>query len=138
MKTLLASLLCYLAATCALASALVGGVAWLIRVDASGGAPAREVPIPPRIAESIDRKKAFVPPQLPQAPSAPANPMQQANVALTQPSTARPVIRELTSSSPQRKTGPRTRKQSPAREGKEMVAPSYQQVPDRRENLSGL
>jgi hypothetical protein len=138
MKTLLAALLCYLAATSALAGALLGGIAWLARVDATAGVATRAVPIPPRIADSIERKKAYVPPQPPQAPSAAANPMQQANVALTQPTTMRPVIRELWPPSPQRKTGPRTRKQVPARETKDATAPSYPEVRDRRENFSGL
>ena len=138
MKKFLAALLRYLAVTCALACALLGGIAWLVRVDATEGAPTRDVPIPPRIADSIERKKTFVPPPPPEAPPAPAIPMHQANVALTRPNTARPVIRELKSPSPPRKATARAKKQAPVPETKVTVAPSYPEIPGRPENLSGL
>jgi len=117
MKKLIAALVCYLAVTSALAGGLLGGVLWLIRAEA-GSAPVRVAAIPPRIAESIERKKSMQPPETPQAAPAPPKPMHQASVALGQP--AKWVIRELTPSAKKRK--------APA------TAPSYAATAARNDN----
>ena len=83
------AMLGYLAAAAALAGGLTGGVVLLARPgDAqSAAAPRRAAPIPPRIADSIERRKPI--PQPPAAPLAVAKQvevgpiMQDANVALT-------------------------------------------------------
>ena len=83
------AMLGYLAAAAALAGGLAGGVVLLTRPgDArSAAAPQRVAPIPPRIADSIERRKPI--PQPPAAPLAVAKQievgpiMQHANVALT-------------------------------------------------------
>ena len=82
------AMLGYLAAAAALAAGLAGGVVLLARPgDAqSAAAPQRVAPIPPRIADSIERRKPI--PQPPAAPIAVAKQvevgpiMQDANVAL--------------------------------------------------------
>jgi len=94
MKGLIIALLCYLAATSALAGGLLGGGFWLIGTETTGSAPARVAPIPQRIADSIERKKAVVPPQEPAASPPATRPMQEANAALRPP--AKWTIRELT------------------------------------------
>ena len=94
------AMLGYLAAAAALAGGLAGGVALLARPgDAqSAAAPQRAAPIPPRIADSIERKKPF--PQPPAAPLAVAKQvgvgptMQEANVALTRTLPMKSVHRE--------------------------------------------
>jgi hypothetical protein len=138
MKKLIAILLCYLAATSVLASALLGGVFWLIRTDPTESAPARVAAIPPRIADSIERRKMVLPAPEPQVPPAPVRPMQEANVALKQPPpAARWVIRELT---PSRPNGRRARSlgQPPVRASAEAIAPAYAVTTGRDENPSGL
>jgi hypothetical protein len=134
MKKLAALLLCYLAATSVLASALLGSVFWLIRTDPSAGAPARVVAIPPRIADSIERKKMSVPAPALQAAPAPVRPMQEANAALKQPPAARWVIRELT---PARSKG-RQANQRPVRPPAQTATPTYAVTTGRDDNPSGL
>jgi hypothetical protein len=70
----------YLAAIGALAAGLAGGVVLLARPgDAqSAAAPQRGAPIPPRIADSIERKKP-----IPQPPAAPIAVAKQVEVGLT-------------------------------------------------------
>lgn len=89
MKTLL-TLLGYLAGTAALAGSLMGGVFWLIQPDPSLLREAKAAPVPPRIAESIERKKT------PEPVVEPVKvPLVEASVALTMPSVAKIRIREL-------------------------------------------
>jgi hypothetical protein len=134
MKKLFALLLCYLAATSVLASALLGSLFWLIRTDPTESAPARVVPVPPRIADSIERRKMVLPPPETPAPPASARPMQEANVALKQPPAARWVIRELTSARPKKRGAERSTARLPA----QVSAPSYAVPTGRDENSSGL
>jgi hypothetical protein len=134
MKKLFAILLCYLAATSVLASVLLGSLFWLIRTDPTESAPARAAPIPPRIADSIERRKMALPPPETPAPPAPARPMQAANVALKQPPAARWVIRELT---PARPKGRRA-KQPTVRAPAQASAPGYAVPTGRDDNPSGL
>ena len=94
------AMLSYLAAAAALATGLAGGVALLARPgDArSAAAPQRVAPIPPRIADSIERKKPI--PQPPAAPPAVAKQievgptMHESNVALSR-TPMKFVVREL-------------------------------------------
>jgi hypothetical protein len=96
MTKLIATLVGYLAVTSVLAGGLLGGVFWLTRTEGAESATVRVAPLPPRIAESIERKKAVTPPQAPPVASVPSRPMQEANVSLSQPTSAKWVIRELT------------------------------------------
>jgi hypothetical protein len=134
MKALIVTLVCYLAATSALASALAGGIVWLVRTDATESAPARVTATPPRIADSIERKKP-VPPQVPETAQARSRPMQQANVALSQP-TPKWVIRELRP--PPMRSKARLKKSPPAGAPVNPVTPSYAATTTRDENPSGL
>ena len=94
------AMLGYLAAAAALAGGLTGGVVLLARPgDAqSAAAPQRVAPIPPRIADSIERRKPI--PQPPAAPLAVAKQvevgptMQEAKVALSR-TPMKFVVREL-------------------------------------------
>jgi hypothetical protein len=94
------AMLSYLAAAAALAGGLAGGVVLLARPgDAQSAAAAQRVaPIPPRIADSIERKKPI--PQPPAAPLAVAKQvevgpmMQDANVAISR-TPMKFVVREL-------------------------------------------
>ena len=88
--TLALRLCLYVAVTAGLFGSLAGGVWWLVTPDPSVkllAVEARAAPIPPRIAESIERRVS-VPVQEPQPVHAapPPPPMQEANVALTAPS----------------------------------------------------
>ena len=116
-----------------LASVLLGSVFWLIRTHPTESAPARVAAIPPRIADSIERRKMAVPAPEPPAAPAPAKPMQEANVALKQPP-ARWVIRELTPS-PTKARKARSLKQPPSAQAS---APTYAVPTGRDENPSGL
>lgn len=59
---LLALLVSYLGIAAALFGGVVAGVIWLVKPDPNAPAPApRVAPIAPRIAESIERKKAATP-----------------------------------------------------------------------------
>jgi hypothetical protein len=95
MKKLIEALVCYLAAASALGGSLVSGMVWLTRADGAVSAPVHVARIPPRIADSIERKKAFVPPQAVQAPSVLAKPMRESNVSLSQPVATKWSIRQL-------------------------------------------
>jgi len=94
------AMLGYLAAAAALAGGLTGGVVLLARPgDAqSAAAPRRAAPIPPRIADSIERRKPI--PQPPAAPIAVAKQdevrptMHESNVALNR-TPVKFVVREL-------------------------------------------
>jgi hypothetical protein len=56
----LAILLGYVASIAALAGPLIGGVFWLLQSDPSLTREAKAAPIPQRIAESIERRKAAI------------------------------------------------------------------------------
>jgi hypothetical protein len=60
MRTILAMLF-YLGGAAALAAGLGASASWLTRADATAASPQRTPIIPPRIAESIERKKAVLP-----------------------------------------------------------------------------
>ena len=84
--TLALRLVLYVAVTAGMFGSLAGGVWWLVTPDPLLQRPteAKAAPIPPRIAESIERRVP-VPVQEPQpvrvAP--PSTPLQEANVSLT-------------------------------------------------------
>jgi len=86
---LLGTLAAYLAVTATLFGGLVGGVLWLVRSDPTVAHAQRSGPIPPRIAESIERKTAPPPQQFVRQPVAVKEPepvkpvMYEAQVALT-------------------------------------------------------
>src|SRR6185295_19812457 len=84
--TLALRLVLYVAVTAGMFGSLAGGISWLLTPDPTLHQPleAKVAPIPPRIAESIERQ-APVPVQEPVrvAPSAP--PMQEATVSLPVP-----------------------------------------------------
>jgi|GEM_PF-6406248 len=81
---LLGIIAAYIGASAALFGGLIGGVLWLIKADPTVAQEQRTAPIPPRIAESIERKSAqFAQPAV--VEPAPVKPvMQEAPVALTQ------------------------------------------------------
>ena len=64
-----------------LVGALMIGVFWLVQPGSSGTREAKAAPIPPRIADSIERKKAIVPVVEPVQIRVP---LQEANVSLSQ------------------------------------------------------
>jgi hypothetical protein len=95
---LLGILIAYVAVSAGLFGALSGGVFWLLQADPTAAREQRAAPIPPRIAESIERKSAPIA-QVAVMEPAPVKPiMQEAPVALTQPP-RRVQIRELASPS---------------------------------------
>jgi len=137
MKKLVAALVCYLAAASALAGSLVGGMVWLTSADGAESAPVHVAPIPPRIADSIERKNAFVPPQAPQAPSGPAKLMQESNVSLS-PVAAKWSIRELSPPPAQKR---KVRNRAPVRASADVAeAARFNAMPAamRGDNFSGL
>jgi hypothetical protein len=69
----------------------VGGALWLVRPDPAASREVRPAPIPPRIAESIERQKPFPPQET--APE-PVKVMTEANVSLVPAQVHLPVIRE--------------------------------------------
>jgi hypothetical protein len=88
----LAILLGYVASIAALAGPLIGGVLWLLQPDLSLTREVKAAPIPRRIAESIERKKAPIAAAEPVPVKAP---MLEANVALTTQLVPTFKIREL-------------------------------------------
>ena len=95
MKTV-GTLLGYVARAAALVAVLMSGVLWLVRPDPSLTREAKAAPISPRIAESIERKKAPEPTPAPVAEPPKVQPMlQEANVSLTSQSAPKFKIREL-------------------------------------------
>lgn len=95
MKRSLAILLAYVVVSAGLIGGLLSGVLWLVQPGPTVAQEPRAAPIPPRIAESIERKLA--PPPAPVAvkepePVKPA--MQEAQVSLTS-ATPRVQIRDL-------------------------------------------
>jgi hypothetical protein len=76
----LAKPIAYVAVTGGVLIGLAGGVTWLVQPDPGHKAEARAAVIPPRIADSIERKKQ---PVRPVESETPKPVMQEANVALT-------------------------------------------------------
>ena len=70
----LARLLTYTAVVCVLAGGLFGGTLWLLQPDATMTRKARAAPIPPRIADSIERRNPMPVPVTAPAPE-PAKPV---------------------------------------------------------------
>jgi hypothetical protein len=135
MRKLIATLFGYLAVVSLLAGGVLGGVVWLIRTDGAESATVRAAPLPPRIADSIERKKALVPPQPPPVAALPYRPLQEANAALSQP--PRSFIREL--------APPRAKPQVRSRDRAPLQAPAHAAAPPaavpitvRSDNFSGL
>lgn len=138
MKKLIAALVGYLAVTSVLAGGLLGGVLWLTSTNGADGATPRVAPIPPRIADSIERKKAAVPAQAPAAAPMPVKPLQEASVALRRPMAAKWSIREI---SPLRakKREVRSTDWAAVRVPDDAAVPSNRVTPnERRDNFSGL
>jgi hypothetical protein len=96
----LAILFGYVVSTAALAAALIGGTFWLVQADPSLTPEAKAAPIPPRIAESIERKKVPIAAAEPVPVKAP---MLEANVALTTQPAPKITIRELSLLPPAKK-----------------------------------
>jgi hypothetical protein len=93
MKRSLAILAAYLLVSAGLLGGLLSGVFWLVQSDPTIAREQRSVPIPPRIAESIERK-LVPPPPVVKEPEPIKQAMQEAEVAL--PQTPRKVqIRDL-------------------------------------------
>ena len=93
--TLALRLVLYVAVTAGMFGSLAGGISWLLTPDPTLHQPleAKAAPIPPRIAESIERRA----PVLVQEPepvrvAPPAPPMQEATVSLPVP----PVVERRT------------------------------------------
>ena len=104
----LARLLIYTAIVGALAGGMVGGTLWLVQPGATMTREARAAPIPPRIADSIERKRPMAVPVAAAAPE-PAKPvMQMAPVSLTHKPTFK--IRDLSPPSAQKRNKRRERK----------------------------
>ena len=83
----------YVLATAVLAGGLTCGVSWLISSDGAPVAQAKPAQLPPRIAESIERRKAMIPPIVSLPPARPV--MQEANVALRPEQGIKQVVREV-------------------------------------------
>lgn len=87
----------YVAVTVALVAALMSGVFWLVQPDPSLTQEVKASPIPPRIAESIERKRS-PPVAEPVAEPVKVQPvLQETNVSLTSQPALKVKIRELTS-----------------------------------------
>jgi len=87
------TLLSYAFAIGVLCAGLIGGVMWLVQPGAATSHEVRAAPIPPRIADSIERRKPIPVQESEPAPAKPV--MTDANVSLT-PAPVRPFkIREL-------------------------------------------
>lgn len=88
------TLLSYIFVVGILCAALIGGAMWVITPGAAVSQEARVAPIPPRLAESIERRKPLPVREADPEPAKPA--MKEAVVSLT-PAPARSYkIRELT------------------------------------------
>jgi len=96
----LAGLLAYAAVVCLLAGGVIRGTLWLVEPDPSIKWETKTAPIPPRIAESIERKKPLPVPAVTATPELVKPVMQEASASLTSQPIAK--IREL-SPPPRRK-----------------------------------
>lgn len=84
MKRSLAILAAYLLVSAGVLGGLLSGVFWLVQSEPTMAREQRPAPIPPRIAESIERKRVPPPPVV-KEPEPIKQAMQEAEVALTQP-----------------------------------------------------
>ena len=85
-------LLAYLVVTGGILFGLAGGMMWLVHPDARSKEEARAPVIPPRIADSIERKRE---PARPVEPETPKPVMREASVALTPAPQPKLAIREM-------------------------------------------
>ena len=108
---LLGILLSYTAVIGVLCAALIGGTLWLVQPGAAVSGEPRVAPIPPRIAESIERKKALPVKESEPEPVKPA--MTEANVSLAPAPVQQ--FREL-SPPPQQTRKPRRERSLPSQE----------------------
>lgn len=109
----LGKLLAYVAVTGGVFVGLVSGVMWFVQPDPRYKGEARAAVIPPRIADSIERKK---PPVRPAESEAPKPVMHEANVALTPAPQPKFNIREMRSPPPQARQRRLPRDVRPVRE----------------------
>jgi hypothetical protein len=79
----LAGLLAYAVTVCLLAAGLIGGTLWLVKPDPAVRVETRAAPIPPRIAESIERKKPLPVPVAMATPEPLKPVMHEASASLT-------------------------------------------------------
>jgi hypothetical protein len=110
---LLGILLSYTAAIGVLCAALIGGTLWLVQPGAAVSGEPRAAPIPPRIAESIERKKPLPVKESEPEPMKPA--MTEANVSLAPAPVQQFKIREL-SPPPKQARKPRRERSLPTQE----------------------
>jgi hypothetical protein len=101
---IITGLIGYAVGVAALAAGLVYGMFWLVQPGTSAASTPRVAPIPPRIAESIERKKE--PPPPPSALVPVRELMKESNVSLVPPQ--KQTIRELSANSPVRTPRQRT------------------------------
>jgi len=104
----LAALFAYTAVVCLLAGGLIWGTLWLVEPDPTIKLERQAAPIPPRIAESIERKKPLPVPAVTATPEPVKRVMQEASASLTNQPIAK--IREL---SPPPKKAKKRREQNP-------------------------
>ena len=119
----LAALFAYTAVVCLLAGGLIWGTLWLVEPDPTIKLERQAAPIPPRIAESIERKKPLPAPAVTATPEPVKPVMQEASASLTNQPIAK--IREL-SPPPQRKVKKRREQKSVVAEA--LAAPPTQSV----------
>ena len=83
--TLMAKFVSYAAIICGLPLVFAGGIHWLVAADAHAPRALESPPLPPRIADSIERKKQPLPPPSPSVPPRSAvvtAPLRQATASL--------------------------------------------------------
>jgi hypothetical protein len=117
---LIGILVSYALAIGVLFSTLVGGVMWLVQPGPAISREARAAPIPPRIADSIERRKPIPVEEHRPEPVKPA--MQEANVSLAPTPMRSTKIREL--SAPVTQTRKRRSEQAGVRETRAVSTPS--------------
>jgi hypothetical protein len=123
--TLLARCISYVVIVSVVSLGFALGAVWLLRPDASAARAAHTPPLPPRIADSIERKKDPPAPPAPAIAAGPALPetRQDANAAL-HPLPPRQVIRELKVQRPAR---PRREPVQEARNAQMQASTSFPQ-----------
>lgn len=124
------ALLGYALALGVLCAALIGGATWLIAPGEAVSQTARPAPIPPRIADSIERKKPVPVHEAAPEPAKPA--MTEAVVSLTPAPVRSYKIRELTPPArPKRRprTEPVTAQAAPALPAAPAVTTARSDVP---------
>lgn len=105
----IAGLFAYTAVVCLLAGGVIWSTLWLVEPDPTVKLERQAPPIPPRIAESIERKKPLPVPAVTATPEPVKPVMQEASASLTSQPIAK--IREL-SPPPQRKVKKRREQKS--------------------------